>query len=257
MQRSLFIQKNVIKALMIRELKTRFGKSKFGMVWLLLEPLFHLVFLSIIWGTLHHGSPGIDYPLFLVSGIVPWLFFLRCIFQCSNAVQANKGIFFFKNVKPLDTMIARIFLELVISFFTLILFLTGFILLGFGEPINDPARLLYIAALFMLFTTGVSVICGTMGAIVNDFEKGMKLLTRPLYFTSGIFFPTHSIPQPYRDWLLWNPLVHYFEMFRNCLFASYRMEFADINYMIYWALGTLCIGLALYRAKRFELVKTR
>src|SRR5688572_33102629 len=99
MKKALLIQKNVIFALMIREIKTRFGKSRLGYVWALAEPLIHLLFISIVMGVFRHAVPGLSYPLFLISGIVPWLFFYRSVNYGSGAVSANRALCFFKHVK--------------------------------------------------------------------------------------------------------------------------------------------------------------
>ena len=72
----LLIQRDVILALLIRELKTRFGTLKLGYLWAVLEPAMHVLVFAVIFhfrGTeIYSGVPTF---LFLLAGIAPWLFF--------------------------------------------------------------------------------------------------------------------------------------------------------------------------------------
>jgi capsular polysaccharide transport system permease protein len=105
------IQKAVVFALFIRELKTRFGKYRLGYVWAVLEPMAHVIVLSIIWSVMGRKEfDGIPLPLFLATGIVPFLFFQKTTAQCMHAIEANRGLFNYRQVRPIDPVLSRIIL---------------------------------------------------------------------------------------------------------------------------------------------------
>lgn len=47
-----------------------------------------------------------------------------------------------------------------------------------------------------------------------------QILMMPLYLISGVIMPVSFVPMPYRDWLLWNPLVHGLELVRLGFFKT-------------------------------------
>lgn len=74
-RRGIEVQRAVIKALFMREMKTRFGKYRLGYLWAILEPAAHLMVLVGIFGyVMHRTMPDISFPVFLVNGIIPFLF---------------------------------------------------------------------------------------------------------------------------------------------------------------------------------------
>ena len=66
-------QWRVIHALIIRETRTRFGDSTLGYGWALLEPILHILMLSLVFAVLMHGRPpiGTQFFIFYYTGIIP------------------------------------------------------------------------------------------------------------------------------------------------------------------------------------------
>ena len=73
---ALEVQGRVIKALFLREMKTRFGESRMGVFWAFIEPMVHVLILVLVWAAFGHmGPPGIDPVLFLYTGVIPLIMF--------------------------------------------------------------------------------------------------------------------------------------------------------------------------------------
>jgi capsular polysaccharide transport system permease protein len=68
----------------------------------------------------------------------------------------------------------------------------------------------------------------------------------PLYVTSGVIFPVATLPQPYRTWILWNPMLHGVESARLAFSPYYRaVSGLDLSYSYTVALVCLFFGLGL------------
>jgi tetratricopeptide (TPR) repeat protein len=73
-------QGRVIHALIIRETRTRFGDSRLGYGWALIEPILHIALLSAVFSLLMHGNPpiGTHFFVFYYTGLIryyganPW-----------------------------------------------------------------------------------------------------------------------------------------------------------------------------------------
>ena len=75
-QSSWQIQKSVVFALFIRELKTRFGRFKLGYVWAIVEPFFAILALCLIRVAMGSGKiSGLEFPIFFASGMLIYKLF--------------------------------------------------------------------------------------------------------------------------------------------------------------------------------------
>ena len=69
------IQRDVIYALLLQELTARFGKSRGGFMFALVEPMAHLLVPMFIFGFIRNALlPGVEFPVFLVYGFCPFCF---------------------------------------------------------------------------------------------------------------------------------------------------------------------------------------
>lgn len=109
------VQRAAVEALFLREIKTRFGKYRLGYFWAILEPTAHLLVMLAIFGYfMHRTMPDISFPVFLINGIIPYFLFSHITSRSISAIEANQGLFNYRPVKPVDTVIARALLESVI-----------------------------------------------------------------------------------------------------------------------------------------------
>ncbi|QIO10475.1 ABC transporter permease [Acinetobacter lanii] len=248
-----------IRALLLRELQTRFGQYRLGYLWIFLEPLFTLGLMVILFGAImQRVLPGMDFVVFLINGIIPFTMFRKGLSQAMSAVQSNRGLFSYKPVKPIDALIARNLLELLLSFVTYVGFSIAFLWCGLSISLQQIPELLFYWILIFLFTTSCSLIFMILGDISQEIQKFISVFFLILYFLSGVLFSINTIPIEYRDYLLWNPLIHVFELMRHAVAPNYPLvQGISLSYVALWIVGSLFIGLLLY--KRFEkhMMKTK
>ncbi len=244
------VQEAAIKALFLREIKTRFGKYRLGYLWAALEPLAHILIMLIIFGYLMNRTmPDISFPVFLINGIIPYFIFNNITNRSIGAIEANQGLFNYRPVKPIDTVLSRAILETIIYAFVYILLMSVVGLIGEKFEIIQLLTLVTTWILLVLFSCGVGLIFMVVGKTFAETEKFLPILIKPLYFISCIMFPLHKIPKEYWPYLLWNPLVHAVELCRGSVFPGYASEGISLGYLAFCSLLTLFVGLALYRIR--------
>lgn len=250
------IQRSVIFAFFIRELKTRFGKYSWGYLWVLIEPLTSVLVFTILFGVLgRHALPGIDYPLFLITGIYPFFFFRHVADRSADAVSANKALLAYRYVQPLDDIWARALLELVLFFIGFITFLLGAAYFGFAIAPWRPLEVICAYCALFVFSIGFGIIIGVVSGLYPESKKITSILYRPLFFISGVFAPLSIVPAEYRGWLLWNPILHALELARENYFQVFRPAGASWWYLLFCSGLSLLIGLAVYRVSRAKLLE--
>lgn len=250
MRTSLNVQISVIRALLLREVKTRFGSYNLGYAWALLEPLSYILVLVAIFSMIRTrtGFGGIDFALFFAAGIIPYQLFSKIATSGASAIEANKGLFNYRQVRPLDAFLSRTILESTILLAAFIVLMLIFAWWGFEVRIHDPLTMLIILFLLIVLGLGLSLLLGTASLYTRDASKIASMLFQPLFFLSGIMYPISIIPQPYQDWLLFNPLAHAIELVRESWFDHVFSPQASLNYLAMWALSLLTVGMIAYRS---------
>lgn len=250
------IQKAVIFALFIRELKTRFGNYKGGFIWMLIEPLAHVTIMSLIFTYVRHRQLlGIDIPVFIVTGIVPFLLFKNIALRVMDGVDANRGLFSFRQIKPMDAFIARALLDGILSISVFAILLVAMSWLGMDVPFKDPLTVILIFAVMVPAGMGLGMIFCVTTHYMPEAKTLIRLLFMPLYLFSGVIFPVASLPQKYIDLLLWNPLLHAVETLRGAFFDHYHVvQGVSPGYFLMATLAVLALGMAWYFTKRHDLL---
>ncbi|HBI2854066.1 TPA: ABC transporter permease [Escherichia coli] len=249
------VQISSVKALFFREIKTRFGKFHLGYLWAILEPISHLLLLLIIFGyILHRTMPAISFPIFLVNGIIPFIVFSNITKRSVGAIEANKSLFNYRPVKPIDTVIARAFLEMCIYMCVYIIIMFIIWLSGESFKIVNPLLLLSIWVLLLVLSFSIGIIFMVIGHSFQEMQKFIPILMKPLYFLSCVMFPLHVIPRQYWTYLLWNPLVHIVELSREAVMPGYICEGVSMNYLLIFCLVSLFIGLGLYKISEEDML---
>ncbi|MEW6765350.1 MAG: ABC transporter permease [Pseudomonadota bacterium] len=250
------IQQAVVSALMLRELKTRFGAHRLGAVWLFLEPAAHIVLLMLVFGFIRDRSlAGIEFSVFILTGLVPFFMFKSIALRIMDGLDSNRGLFAYRHVKPMDTFIARVLLEVLLYSTVFALLSLALLWLGVNVTLVEPLEFLLIMLLLAALGLGLGLILSVVGHALLEAKSIVRLAFMPLYFLSGIFFPLTIIPQPYRDWLLWNPLLHAIELIRGAFFVNYPVAHGiSTMYVLAVAVVLGFIGLWLYRYRRLDMV---
>lgn len=255
--RGLLIQLQVIHALLLREVKTRFGKNHLGYGWALLEPILWIgTFLGLYAMVGRAAPPGMSPLAFLVTGIVPFGLFRNASQHTMSAISANKGLLFYPQVRPLDLVMARGVLETVTQFVVFFLLMGAAALIDGKLRIDSP--LVTLLGLCLAGALGASLglcLCG-LSVFSPTVERIQGPLFRPLFWLSAIFHSVDSTPQPLRDIILYNPVAHVIELVRDGWFAGYQARYISAWYPASWVLVLLFFGLSLERVARRRLELT-
>jgi capsular polysaccharide transport system permease protein len=248
-------QLRVIHALIIRETRTRFGDSKLGYGWALLEPILHILMLSLVFAVMMRGRPpiGEEFFIFYYTGIIPYHLFVHTSTSMTYAITSNGSLLQLPLVSTFDVLMARGLLELFTDTLVAVILLAGFGAVGLGVLPHDLPGVSASILVVWLFGCG----CGFVNAVVTAFSKSWDKiwaqLTRILYFCSGIFYVPGMMPDWIRDVLAWNPLLHAVDWFRSSFFQEYEPHWLDRSYLSTVAVVTLLAGLGLERGLRRRL----
>jgi ABC-type polysaccharide/polyol phosphate export permease/Flp pilus assembly protein TadD len=254
-RQALQTQLRVVHALIIRETRTRFGESRLGYGWALLEPVLHILMLSLVFSVMMRGRPpiGTDFFIFYYTGIIPYHVFVHTSSAMTYAITSNLPVLQLPLVSPFDVIIARGLLELVTDILVAVILMAGFAIIGFGILPHDLPALTASVIAVWLFGCGVGFINAVFNAFSKGWDKIWAQVTRLLYFCSGIFYVPGMMPDWIRDILAWNPILQAVDWFRASFYAEYEPHWLDRSYLAIVAAITLLAGLGLEREMRRHL----
>ena len=252
---SLQIMRDTVHALIMREIKTRFGSSKLGYFWALAEPALQASFMAIMFSLIGRSSlSGVSVALFMLVGLIPFKFFSKLLPQLAASVHANRSLLAYRQVAALDPFIARLIIE--VATFILVYVILMAILAWFGMDVwpDDLLKLLAASLLMVLVASGLGLILCSAMVFWEDTPKLLGLVMTPMMFISGVFYSATMIPSQYWWLFTWNPVFHVIELSRDAMFASYTSPVADAQYLTLLALGFISIGLMLYQMNKRRFI---
>lgn len=239
----------MVLALILRETRTRFGRNRLGYLWALIEPM---VVTFTFYGVLvvaNRGKPeaGMSLFAFIATGVLPFTLFMNTVTRVADAVNSNKAMLYYPQVRPIELVIARATLEAATFIAVFILMMAGDALISQRLEIEEP--LLVIAGMLAASAlgTGLGLVFCALGQVSTIADRIRGPLLRPMFWVSGIFFTAHTIPDNARDAMLLNPMLHVTEMVRAGWFTGHDASYVDFGYVLWWIGGLALVGLILER----------
>lgn len=245
---SFTITLSVWKALFLREAVSRVSGGRAAWLWLLLEPAAHLAILMVIFSSIRSRvMPGLDIALFLAIGILGYNLFRNSALRSMAAISANRALFAYRQVKAVDLVLVRAFLEGVIQLFVGLVVISGLLLAGFDVIPHDPLTVLAVFGLLWIFGAGLGLMLSVGSTLIPEIGRVANLCFIPLYFLSGVLFSPAMLPPAVRNWLLLNPLMQGLELLRGAFASGYHVVAGvDVRYLAAFAFSALFFGLALH-----------
>jgi ABC-type polysaccharide/polyol phosphate export permease len=192
--RSAMAHRNLLYLLSLKELRTRYKKSVLGWAWSMFNPLSQMVIFSIIFLKVFKAVPPVgdpsglkNFPLYFLSGVLPFNFFSITVGSAIASVQGGAGLI--KKVQfPHEHLVFSIvvaqFVTLMIevSLLTVAMLLTGNIVLPW-LPV-----LLAILLLLAVFTTGVALVLSAANVFFHDVNYLWGILSQLLFYATPVIY---------------------------------------------------------------------
>ncbi len=248
----------LFQQLVRRELRQRYRGSVLGLLWYLVNPLVLMGAYWLMFGHLLKAVSEEDYPLFLMVGLIVWLFFSQSVMSSAAAFIAN-GSLIGKVRFPRQTIPASVVSVQFVTFGVLLLLLMPIMVAVRGT--FRPALLLLPFILLCLFgfVLGFSLMIAVLHAYYRDIEPILGAALLPWFFLSPIFFqPGHLPGVEGSEWariaLTWlNPVAPFIDATRSVLYAGVSPSLTTLAYIALAASMLLGCGNLLFRRMEREL----
>ena len=245
------VQVRVIRALVLRELMTRFGRHSLGFFWVVGEPLILCLIVMIGWILAEHKL-GNDVGIvpFVLSGYTLLSTWRHVVGRSVHCFRQNSGLMFHRNVSYIDALIARSLLEIVGTGIAFWIAYIPFLLLGVMDPIYNPGQVIGAWLLLGWFSFGVGMVLAgltELNELVDKFVQPFMYVTLPL---TGMFSMISWLPDRLGRVLSYSPVANCFEMFRGGLLGHNVDAYWDAAYIAKCCLVLTALGLLVVQKAR-------
>lgn len=249
------IQTRVIKALMLRELTTRFGRENIGFLWVMAEPLLFALLVGLLWrATKGPFESGVDIIAFTISGYIPLVLFRSTIGRSVSSFTANSGLLYHRQIKVLDLIMVRFIVEFVGHMMAYFFIAMTLFALGIFPAPFDVGFLILGWLYYSLFTLSVALVVAPLSEMSEVVEKFVPVTTYMMVPFSGAFYFVGSLYPAAAEVVLWSPPVHGMEMMRYGIFGPSINPQFDFLYPLKFCLPCIALGLLLCRRVRRRMV---
>lgn len=246
--RSLAIQFRVIRALLMREVITRFGRHNVGVLWLVGEPMLFTLGVAALWSAagLSHGS-GLPIIAFAITGYSSVLLWRNTVGRCNSGIQQNLNLLYHRNVRVIDVFITRIIIEMSGATASFIVLATFFTAIEWMAMPVDPLKVLGGWLMLAWFGTALAITIGAATAYSELVERIWHPTAYLLFPLSGAAFMVDWLPRAAQHTVLLLPMVHGVELVREGYFGNVVKTHYDMGYMATINLVLTLVGLFLLR----------
>lgn len=158
-----------ISCLVIRDIQKKFlnnvrSTRSFGFVWIFLTPLMHVaVWIGIRMFLGKHLDSNLPLPLFILLGVMPFMLFSNVLGKATTQIITDKGLYMFRQIKPIDAVIAMVLSEAIVLIASYLLLLVFFWWIGIKWTLYNPLQLFEAFFAFAIFLFGLAFILAVAG----------------------------------------------------------------------------------------------
>lgn len=235
-----------IGALVVREMSTSYGRSPGGYFWAVMEPVAGIALLTVVFSMmLKTPALGTNFQIYYATGFLPFILYREVSSKMATSIRFSRSLLFYPTVTYADALVARFILTLVTQVMIFFLVIGGILNIWETRTWMEPS--LILSSLFGAAVLGIGI--GTLNCVlismVTFWDHTWNVLNRPLVVISGVIFLHDNIPEPWKSYLWWNPLVHIVGQMRRGFYPTYEGEYVNMYYPIGVGLVLTVIGLIL------------
>ena len=184
---------DLLRNLVVRDLKVRYRGSIFGFAWSLLNPLLMMAVFTLVFQVLAQYDDIQLYPLFLTAALVPWLFTQQALTTAMRSITSNaqliKKVYFPRELLPMSAVLAS-FVNFVLAFFI-------FWIIGLIFGVGNTRAMLMVPLIMMLQLTlvmGLSLILAMANVFFRDTEHLVEVGMLAWFFLTPVFYSISVVP---------------------------------------------------------------
>lgn len=250
---ALWKYKDLLKQLVMRDIKLKYRRSFLGYLWSILNPLLIMMVMVIVFSTVFKSNIQ-NFPVYLLSGNIVFSFMVSSTQAAIFSITDN-GTLIKKTYVPKCIFTASKITSGLVDF----IFSLGalIVVMLFTRAEISVIHILFVFVLLQLyvFCMGVGLLLAAANVFFRDIQYIYNALTTAWMYFTPIFYPIEILPENIR-WLEMhiNPMYFYVYQFRSIVYANTIPEPSQIVYGVTAAVAVLLLGSLFFRKTQDQFI---
>jgi len=254
---------NFVLVMTIKEIKSRYKHSFLGFFWILVQPLFQMLVMGIVFQFFMPLKIE-NYFVFLFAGLLPWNFFVQSFTRATNAFYCERNLLkkakFPRESIVLSIIFSDLFQFLIAFCLFLLILLAGTLITGNFHTIQLVDVLskipVAVAAILLLtiFITGLSLLTSSLNTRFRDINVIVQLFVSLWFYATPILYSLSFFPASVQPLFYLNPMSTIIELFHFAIFNAPIMIPSLIPIGLSLIFISFYIGVCVFRkeSKNFD-----
>lgn len=225
----LFKYKDLIKQLVLKDIKLKYRRSILGYLWSVLNPLMVMLVMYFVFSHMFRFDLE-NYPAYLIIGQALFTFMTEGTNQAIGSIVGNGALLKKVYVPKYVFTLSKITSSLVNLMFSLIAMIIVFIFSG----VTFSVYMLFIPVVLLevyIFSLGLGLFLAASSVFFRDIQYIYSVLTTAWMYLTPIFYPLSQLPENLQNILMqFNPMCIYIIHFRTCVLEQ---TFPEWHYVLY------------------------
>ena len=242
---NLYNYRELLKSNVKKEIRGKYKGSFLGVLWSFINPLLQVLVYAIVFPYIMKVQTK-NYLQYLISGIIPWTFFVTVINQGIITVRMNAGIikkvYFPREILPISVALSGL-----VNFFISCLIILAFCIFG-GIGVSWHLILLPLAAIIQfIFSLGLILALSAINIYIKDVEYIVIFMLNMLFYATPVLYSSSLFPSNIRWVLYLNPMEGIIDLYRNIFIYHQLSSLGTFAYITGISIFVFVIGLLIFR----------
>ena len=225
------------------ELKSENSNHFAGFAWVLIEPLLYISLLYFIFGHIFERG-GVEYIIFLSSGIFVWLIFSKTLASSINLLIQNQSVIESFQLKHSIIFLTNLLKNIIRVLPLILLVFIFYIYLNDFNNLKNIFFLLLTILSLILFSFQCSQILSSLNIYIREINMFLPLFLTIILFCSGVFYDINIIKEKNEIFVMINPIANYISIIRDIVLnnsanTSLLMYLITIQFFIFMPINFL------------------
>lgn len=249
----LFQYRELLKQLVLKDIKLKYRRSYLGYIWSILNPLLMMAVLTIVFSNLFKFDIP-NFAAYLLTGQLVFGFISESTSNSVSAIIHSSSLIKKTYVPKYIFVLAKVTSSLVNMLFSMI----ALIIVMIFTQVTITLNILWIPVIFLelyIFSLGLGFLLSSSAVFFRDIQYLWGVFISIWMYLTPIIYPVSIISDEYR-WYYdnLNPMVNYVNQFRDAVLSGNIITLDSLVQGILVATLTLLIGLWLFNRKQNEFI---
>jgi ABC-type polysaccharide/polyol phosphate export permease len=246
---SAWAYRDLARHLVLRDLRLKYKGSTLGFAWSLANPLLMAAVYTVAFKYIVR-LPVEHFPLFLLSGLLPWTFFTTALAGATSSIVDNGALVRKVAFPHLVLPLAAVLSQFVQSALMYALIVPAFALIE-GTAGPTLFALIPLALLLLLFTAGLGLALAAAYVAARDTRHLLEVGTQIWFWLTPIVYAPALVPEKLTPVLLANPMAWFADAFHGAVVDGRWPAWPSVLALTLAACASAALGLTLFtRAER-------